>query len=180
MLRDGTSLRRQLIRFSPLVDTYDQKIFDKLELAIHSVVKGSLVVGIIQGVLTGIGFAIFDIPNPALWGSIAAIAALIPGIGTALVIVPGIIYSFFSGTMGATIGLAIWGVVAVGLIDNFLGPRLIERGVKVHQFLILLSVLGGITFFGPIGFIIGPLIVSLLYALLEIYKDSLEKRNGVN
>lgn len=183
MLRDGTSLRRQLIILSPLVDAYDQKIFDKLELAIHSVIKGSIVVGIIQGILTGIGFAIFGVPNPALWGSVAAVAALIPGIGTALVIVPGIIYTFFSGSVGATIGLAIWGLIAVGLIDNFLGPRLIERGVKIHQFLILLSVLGGLSLFGPIGFIIGPLVVSLLYALLDIYKDSVNnkiQKNGAN
>jgi predicted PurR-regulated permease PerM len=176
MLRDGRAFKRNLIMFSPLVDSYDERIFDKLENAIHSVIKGSLVVGLIQGILTGIGFYIFGVPNPALWGSVAAVAALIPGVGTSLVVVPGILFLFFSGTTGMAIGLTIWGLIAVGLIDNFLGPRLIEKGVRIHQFLILLSVLGGLTFFGPIGFILGPLILALLFALLEIYKDATSRK----
>ena len=174
-LRDGQELKRQLISLSPLGDDDDQRIFSKLEQAVYSIVAGSLAVGIIQGILTGIGFAIFGVPSPALWGSIAAVAALIPGIGTALVIVPAVLYLFFTGTTGAGVGLLIWGILAVGLIDNILGPILIKRGVKIHAFLILLSVLGGLVFFGPIGFVLGPMILALLFALLEIYRVSTKK-----
>jgi predicted PurR-regulated permease PerM len=170
LLRDGGKLKQDLILLSPLADDYDIKIFLKLKQAIRSVVVGSLVVGLIQGILTGIGFFIFGVPNPALWGSFAVIAALIPGIGTSLVIVPGILYLFFISTHLHALGMLIWGILAVGFIDNFLGPMLVNRGVHVHPFLILLSVIGGLSFFGPIGFIAGPLLVALLVALLEIYK----------
>lgn len=173
ILRDGKALKRQLISLSPLPDKQDEQIFTKLNQAVHSVVWGSLAVGLIQGVLTGIGFAVFGVPSPALWGSIAVIASLVPGIGTSLVLVPGVIYLFATGQTGQAFGLLAWGVIAVGLIDNFLGPILMKRGVHVHQFLILLSVLGGLSFFGPIGFIAGPLVLSLLFALLEIYKENL-------
>jgi predicted PurR-regulated permease PerM len=107
-----------------------------------------------------------------VWGSIAAVAALIPGVGTALVVVPGVLYLFFTGSTGYAIGLLIWGLLAVGLIDNLLGPLVVNRGIKIHPFIILLSVLGGLTFFGLVGFILGPLIIAFLFALLEIYKNS--------
>ncbi|NDB60707.1 AI-2E family transporter, partial [bacterium] len=87
LLRDGVKLKQDIIALSPLSDNYDEKIFSKLKLAIRSVVTGTLVVGMIQGFLTGLGFFIFGVPNPALWGSFAVLAALIPGIGTSLVIV---------------------------------------------------------------------------------------------
>jgi predicted PurR-regulated permease PerM len=169
-LRDGRELKRQIVQLSPLGDDDDNRIFKKLEKTIFSIFGGSIAVGIIQGILTGIGFAIFGVPSPALWGSIAAVSALIPGVGTSLVLVPGILYLLFTGSNGAAIGLLIWSVLAVGLIDNFLGPIFVNRGVKIHPFLILLSVLGGIIFFGPIGFVLGPIVLAFLFSLLEIYK----------
>lgn len=172
LLRDGGKFKRYFMIISPLADSYDERIFFKLKQAIRSIVVGSLVVGVIQGILTGLGFFIFGVPNPALWGSFAVLAALIPGIGTSLVIVPGVLYLFFVSTHMHAFGLLAWGIVAVGLIDNFLGPMLVNRGVQIHPFLILLAVMGGLSFFGPIGFIAGPLIVALLFALLEIYNSS--------
>lgn len=171
-LRDGKELKKQIISLSPLMDTDDERIFKRLEQAVYSIFAGSLIVGVIQGILTGIGFSIFGVPNPAVWGSIAAIAALIPGIGTSLIVVPGVLYLFFTGSTGMAIGLLLWGMLAVGLIDNILGPILINKGIKIHPFLILLSVLGGLIFFGAIGFILGPLILAFLFALLEIYRTS--------
>lgn len=174
-LRDGRVLKRQLIALSPLVDMDDERIIRKIEQAIYSVFAGSIIVALIQGILTGIGFMIFGVPNPALWGSIAAVSALIPGIGTALVIIPGIIYLFATGFTVHAIGLLVWGVVAVSLIDNILGPTLVNRGVQIHPFLILLSVLGGMIFFGAIGFILGPIVLALLFALLDIYRTSVRR-----
>lgn len=171
-LRDGMDLRRQLIVLSPLENVDDEHIFTKLEQAVRSVFAGSIAVGIIQGILTGIGFAIFGVPNPALWGAVAAIAALVPGIGTSLVLLPAILYLYFTGATTPAVGLLLWSVLAVGLIDNFLGPIFVNRGIKIHPFLILLSVLGGLIFFGPIGFVMGPITLAFLFSLLEIYKGS--------
>lgn len=170
LLRDGAKLRQAIIELSPLADTEDIAVVARLELAVHSVIRGSLMIAFIQGILTGIGFAFFGIPNSILWGVVAAFSALIPGIGTSLVLIPGVAYLFIIGaTMPAT-GLLIWSVVAVGLIDNFLGPKLVGRGMQLHPLVVLLSVFGGLTFFGPAGIFLGPLCTSLLFALLSIYQ----------
>lgn len=177
LLRDGDRLLHKLIQLSPLTDKYDNEIAHKLKVAVDSVIRGVVVIAIIQAILTGIGFAIFGIPNAILWGGVAMIGALVPGIGTAIVIVPGILYLFATGNAGAAIGLAAWGILAVGLIDNFLSPKLIGKGIRVHSFLVLLFVLGGIALFGPIGIILGPLALALLLALLDIYELSFEGLN---
>jgi predicted PurR-regulated permease PerM len=168
-LRDGNKLKSTIIKISPLEDSDDLIIFGKLEKTIHSVLLGSLMIAIIQGTLVSIGFTIFGIPNATLWGSLAVISALIPGVGTALIVIPAVIFLFLSGALPQALGLLMWGVVIVGLVDNLLGPRLLGRGTEIHPILILLAVLGGIGLFGPIGFLLGPLIVSLLLSLIEIY-----------
>lgn len=168
-LKDGLKLKDYFVALSPLPDSDDELIASRLSSSISAVIKGSLTVGLIQGLLTGIGFAIFGVPNPTLWGSVAAITALIPGIGTALVLVPGILFLFFTGNTFGTIGLLIWGVVAVGLVDNVLGPELVGKGMKLHPLAVFLSVLGGLVFFGPIGFLLGPLAMSVCLALIDIY-----------
>ncbi|MDP2691000.1 MAG: AI-2E family transporter [bacterium] len=166
---DGPRLKAAVMALSPLQDIHDKTIFNTLALAINSVMRGSITVALIQGFLTAIGFALFGVPNATLWGSVAAIAALIPGIGTALVLLPGVLFLFLSGETLFAVGLLVWGVIAVGMVDNLLGPKLVERGMKLHSFLILLSILGGIGFFGPLGLLLGPLVLSLLFALIEIY-----------
>jgi predicted PurR-regulated permease PerM len=120
-------------------------------------------------VLTAFGLWLFGFDRAVLWGLVAAFGALIPGVGTMIVFVPALIYLAFSGMYVQFVGVAVWGAVAVGLIDNFLGPYLMSRGNSMHPFLILLSVLGGIATFGPIGFIVGPVIMSLFKVLLELY-----------
>ena len=169
LLKDGKKFTATAINFSPLEDKYDRAILLKLKNTIHSVIQGSLLIAVIQGTLTGIGFAIFGVPSPALWGSVAAIGALIPGIGTALVIIPGILYLIITGGMAQAVGLAIWGGIAVGLIDNILLPKFMGSRARIHPLFILLSVLGGLALFGPSGFLLGPLVLSLLYGLGDIY-----------
>jgi len=170
LLKDGHTFAKTVTGLSPLADSHDRQIFSRLSLAINSIIKGSLLIALIQGVVTGIGFAIFGVPSATLWGSLAAIGALVPGIGTSIVIAPAVIYLFAIGNTGAAVGLIVWGAFAVGMIDNFLGPYLVGRGVRIHPLFILFAVIGGLEFFGPVGFILGPLLLSLLYALLDIYR----------
>ncbi|KAF0182778.1 MAG: hypothetical protein FD164_974 [Nitrospirae bacterium] len=169
LLKDGSRMKDAIIALSPLKKDQNEIILTKLELAVASVLKGNLEIAIIQGALTTVGFMVFGVPNAFLWGSVAAIAALIPGIGTAIVLTPAIIYLFYGGQDIAAIGLALWGMTAVGLIDNFLGPILVGRGAQIHPLLVFLSVLGGFAYFGPFGFLLGPLAVNFLLALLDIY-----------
>jgi predicted PurR-regulated permease PerM len=177
LLKDGGRLKAYLVETSPLADRDDEMIASRLESAVSASVKGSLTIGLVQGILTGIGFAIFGIPNAALWGSVAAVAALVPAVGTSLVIAPAILFLFLTGSTLGAAGLLAWGVTTVGLVDNLLGPRLIGRGMQLHPLVVFLAVLGGLSFFGPLGFFLGPLALSLCIALLDIY-SSLKEREA--
>jgi predicted PurR-regulated permease PerM len=175
IFKDGDKLRKILTHLSPLADEYDDIILNKLSITVNSVIRGSLLVALSQGILTGIGFLIFGIPTPAVWGAVAVICALIPMIGTSLVLIPGILYLFSVGATGAGIGLLAWGILVVGTVDNFMRPKLLEKGIHIHPFFILMSVLGGLEFFGAVGFLLGPLLLSLMFALLDIYKKEFKQ-----
>ena len=174
-LKEGPRIRQGLLWLSPFNDADDARILDRLGLTINSVVRGSLAVGLAQGIVASIGYVIFGVPNPLLWGLLTSIAALVPGIGTALVLTPAIAYLFIVGESVSALGLLAWGILAVGLIDNLLGPALIGRGVHLPSLVILLSVLGGLIFFGPAGIFLGPLSVSLLIALFALYAGAGKK-----
>ncbi len=168
LLRDGVRLKQYLIELSPLRDTDDEQIVSKLETAVNSVVKGKLAIAGIQGVLAGIGLAIFGVPNPVVWGLVAMVVSLVPPVGTALVLVPAIAYLAISGALAPAIGLTLWSV-GVSVTDNLLGPRLMSSGTELHPLLVLLSVLGGLVLFGPVGLFLGPLTIALLLALLSLH-----------
>jgi predicted PurR-regulated permease PerM len=170
MLRDGHTFREVIVRLSPLSDQYDNDIIDKVERAVNSVVRGSLFTSLIKGILASIGFAVFGVPHAILWGTITAIVSLLPGIGAGLTIIPAMLYLIVLDRVGASIGLGIWGLIVVGLVDNILMPIVVGKGFTVHPLLVLLSVLGGLAFFGPVGLFLGPLVIALFSALVEIYK----------
>lgn len=170
-IKDGNKLKDYLIALSPLDDANDEFIVTRLKAAVSAAMKGNLAIGLIQGALTGIGFAIFGVPNPVLWGGVAVVAAFLPGIGTALVITPAVIFLFLTGNSFGGVGLLIWGVIAVGMVDNFLGPRLVGRGMQLHPLAVFIAVLGGMAFFGPLGFLLGPLAMSVCLALIDIYSS---------
>jgi len=177
--RDGKEFTRWLILVSPLPDKDDEKIFTRLAQSIRSVATGTILIALLQGVLTAVGLSIFGFDRAILWGAVAFFGALIPSVGTSIVWVPAILYSVFQGDFLVAIGASIWGVLAVGLIDNLLGPYLMSRGNNLHPFIILIAVLGGISLFGPIGLIVGPVIVTLFRVLLEIYGSYFVNSNHI-
>lgn len=178
MLKDGKWFVERLVRISPLPDAQDAQIMQRLSLAVRSVVLGTLTVALIQGILTSIGFFLFGIPQPVLWGSVAALGALIPGVGTSFVFIGAIIFALLGDMYVTAIGLLLWGVLAVGLIDNLLGPYLMGRGTELHPFMVLLSVLGGVMFLGPVGFLIGPVVLAFFSVLLELYTLHVKQRTS--
>lgn len=179
-IKDGNRLKNYLVILSPLDDTDDEFIVSRLKSAVSAAMKGNLAIGIIQGALTGVGFAIFGVPNAVLWGGVAAVAAFLPGIGTALVITPAIIFLFLTGNTFGGVGLLVWGVTAVGLVDNFLGPKLVGRGMQLHPLAVFIAVLGGLVFFGPLGFLLGPLAMSVCLALFDIYSSLKLKESQIS
>lgn len=170
-LKDGKYIRNAVSAMSPLPDEFDAQIMSRLERTVTSVVRGTLTVALIQGVLTGTGFALFGIPHATIWGAVAVVAALVPSVGTGLVLAPGVIYLVATGETAMALGLFIWGALAVGMIDNVLGPKLVGRGSEIHSFLILLSVLGGLSVFGPAGFLLGPVLLSLIVSFSQVLKE---------
>ena len=177
LFKDGDQLIETVMHLSPLPDKEDTKILNRLAQSVRSVLLGRLLLGLVQGILTTIGFMIFGVPQAVLWGMVASIAALIPAIGTSLVFIPTVAFLILGESYSAAIGVAVWGLVVVGLIDNLLGPYLMSRGAPMHPFFILISALGGLAVFGPVGFVLGPVIFSFFIALVEIYEDYISKRS---
>jgi predicted PurR-regulated permease PerM len=179
LLRDGRRLRDYLVRLSPLKDADDAHIVNRLSLAVNSVVKGKLAIAAIQGLLAGVGLAIFGVPNPVVWGIVAMVVSLVPPAGTAIVLVPAILYLIVVGSIPAAIGLGVWSL-GVTVIDNVLGPILMGGGTEIHPLIVLISVLGGLILFGPVGLFLGPLCMALLLALLSLYSDIVSGKRGVS
>lgn len=174
-LKDGAKWRKAIVVLSPLRDTDDEKIIARLTQAVNGVVLGSLFIALVQGVLMGLGLWIFNVPNGALWGVVAAVASLLPTFGTAFVSVPAVIFLLTIGNTTSAIGLIIWAVIVVGMVDNFLSPLIIGKKINIPSLLILFSVLGGISVLGPVGILVGPLTVSFLYTLISIYRNEFKQ-----
>lgn len=171
-LRDGDKLREVIIHLSPLRKADDELIFDYLNRAVNSIVKGAILLSLIQGVIAGIGFLIFGVPNAALFGALTFIASFIPGFGSALVLVPAAVYLYVTSSGSAALGMISWGIL-VGVVDNFIRPKIISSGTGMHPLLVLLAVLGGISMFGTYGLLMGPLLLSFLFALTDLYKKGI-------
>lgn len=168
-LRNALYVRARAIAWSPLPDSFDKEILEVLRDSVDAVLRGRFLVSIAHGFLIGIGFWIFGIGSPILWGFVGSIASLIPTIGTAIVTVPATIYLFANGHVGAGVGMLIWATVIVGLADNVLSAIILKRSIKINPLIILFSILGGIEFFGPIGFLAGPVLVSAFISVMRIY-----------
>ncbi len=176
--RDGKEFVKMIIKISPLPDREDEIIISRLAIALRSVVTGVVLLSIIQGVLAAIGFTIFGIDRAVLWGAVGAIISMLPGLGSMAVMIPGVAFLFFTGSVMNALGLGIWTIVMVVVVDNIIGPNLMNRGNNLHPFIVLLSVLGGVSTFGPLGFIVGPVIVTLFIVLLEVYNQYIAKEKG--
>ncbi len=178
LMLDGKRIKKYFNDIFPLSEEHENRLITRLEAAVNGVVKGQFLVALIQGSVATCGFLIFNVPNPFLWGMLTVLAALVPNVGTSLSLIPAILYLFISGQTGNAIGLAIWGVLAVGMIDNIVSPRLVGSRMQLHPLLVLLSVVGGLQLFGIIGFLLGPIIMAMFVALLEIYRTDLKKYLG--
>ncbi|MEK7161464.1 MAG: AI-2E family transporter [Patescibacteria group bacterium] len=174
-LRDSSKIKELFIKLSPLPANYEQELVAKVEGAIAGVVKGTFIIALLQGAVGVVGFLIFGLPQPLLWAAATVIASMVPTVGTALVIIPAVVYLFLTGHMPQAVGMIIWGVIVIGLVDNFASPRLIGKNLKIHPVLAFLSILGGLQLFGFLGFLFGPIIMAVLVALVDIYSKNLKK-----
>lgn len=176
-LADRDRLKANMLSLSPFQDSTDVSIIDRVALTIRAVVTGSLIVSVVQGILAGIGMTIFGVPGALIWAAMVIVAANIPFVGTSLILIPVVIYLLLISNVTGAVGMLVWAGVLVGMVDNFLKPFLVEGKTRMHPLLILLTILGGLQVFGPIGLIVGPAVLAALLALVELYKAGvLEKR----
>ena len=168
-LKDGRSILQKIFYYMPLRHEDEIRMLERFVSVTRATIKGSLLIGLIQGSLAGIAFYFAGIDGAAFWGTIMVVLSVIPGIGTALVWVPTVIYLYVIGSPVSATLLAIWCAGVVGTVDNFLRPRLVGRDAEMPDLLILIGTLGGLFFFGPIGFVIGPVVCGLFLTALDIY-----------
>jgi predicted PurR-regulated permease PerM len=172
LLRDGHQLIRKLISLIPIGDRIEIELFERFTSVARATIKGGLIVAVIQGGIGGLLFWFVGIPAAFLWGLLMIVLSLLP-IGSALIWVPTAITLFLQGQTFKAVSVLTVGILAIGLIDNFLRPRLIGKDSKMSDYLVMVSTLGGLAWFSITGFVLGPIIAALFVTCWEILgKDS--------
>jgi predicted PurR-regulated permease PerM len=178
LLRDGRQMMRRGIRLVPMQPSRKEELLHTLGGVTRAVVMGSLVTALVQGTLVGLGFGIAGLPSPLVFGAIGALASLIPIVGTSLIWIPGVVTLFAQGQTGWAIFLLIWSIVLVAGSDNVVRPMVISGNSNAPTLLIFMGLLGGVSLFGFAGVFMGPLILTLISALLK-FADEPEGLGGV-
>jgi predicted PurR-regulated permease PerM len=174
---EGEEILTQLSVISPLPKRYDREFMAQVKDVIDATFRGQLFTGLAQGLMTGIGLAIADVPGAWFWAAVASLLSLMPMVGAAAVWVPASIYLVISASMGGRpwwqpIFMIVWGMIPVSLIDNVVRPWAMRGKSQLPAIPLLIAVIGGLQAFGFVGLVIGPLVFSLLMSIFEIYKKS--------
>ncbi len=170
---DGEKFLRYLFRISPLPQRDDNTLFERFMSMSRATLRGSVIMGIIQGVLGGVAFFFLGIGSPVFWGLMMTFFSVIPLVGSAIIWLPMAIWLFVTGQVMSGLILVFVGTFVMGGFDNFLRPRLVGKNTAIHPVLILLGTLGGIVEFGAMGFIVGPIIISIFVTILEIFEKKI-------
>ncbi len=172
--RDGKAMLRRTAVLLPLHSDQTRRLFARVKDTLNATVYGTLTIAALQGALTGIGFWFLGITSPVLWAIVTALCALLPVIGTSIVLLPGISMLIFSGHWIKALILLAWGLAIVHPIDNLLRPQLIGSRTKLSTLFVFVALLGGLRAFGGLGVFIGPIILAVTLALFKFLRE--EKR----
>ncbi len=172
LLMDGPPMLRAVLSYLPLRDAEKEQMKDRFLAMTRATVKGTIVIGIVQGGMSGVAFWAVGIPDAIFWGVVMIVLSILPVVGGALVWVPACIVLLATGQFLKAALLAGFCSLVVGSVDNILRPRLVGRDTEMHDLMILFSTLGGIITFGPIGFIVGPILAGLFVTAWEIFGRS--------
>ena len=171
-LMNGRDLLDKILRLIPL-RLSEKKLFVESFFSVSkATIKGTLVIGIVQGGMAGMAFAVVGIQDALFWGTIMMVSSIIPAIGTALIWVPAVLYLLIIGNTASAIGLFLWCAIVVGMADNFLRPLLVGKNTQMPDLLVMLSTFGGLALFGAIGLIFGPVIAALFLSAARIYNST--------
>ncbi len=170
LLRDGGRLKAELRPVSPFSEQQERLVFEHLESTIKGALQAVIVVPVVQGVLAGVGFMLFGVPSPFVWGTAVILAATVPIVGSPLGWLPAVGYLLAHDQTGLAIGLGLYCLVVVSGSDNVVKPLLLRGSARIHPLLGFLSILGGVLAFGVFGFLIGPVVLSLVLSAIRIYR----------
>jgi predicted PurR-regulated permease PerM len=170
-LIDGKLLLDRILLYLPLEDRNERRLLDRFTSVTRATLKGTALIGVLQGGLAGVAFAVVGIEAAVFWGTVMAALSIIPALGSALVWVPAAIILAAGGSYLKAIGLTLFCGLIVGSLDNVLRPRLVGKDTQMHDLMIFFGTLGGIALFGLIGFIIGPIIAALFVTIWDIYGE---------
>jgi len=174
-LMEGDRLLAKMLYYLPLEDKAEQRLLEKFTSVTRATIKGTLIIGVIQGTLAGVAFAAVCIKGAVFWGTIMTVLSIIPAVGSGLVWFPAAVILLLGGHFTRAMGLMIFCGVLVGSLDNLLRPRLVGRDIQMHDLMILFSTLGGLAMFGVIGFIVGPIVAALFVSLWEFYGEAFKE-----
>ena len=166
---DGDRFLYYLLYYIPLNDDDESKLLARFLSVTRATLKGTAVIGVLQGGLAGTALALAGIPSALFWAVTMMFLSVVPGIGGAIVWVPATLYLFFMGEVLTAIVVGIFCAVVVGAIDNLLRPKLVGSDTQLHELMIFFSTLGGLLLFGFMGFVIGPIIAALFVTVWELY-----------
>lgn len=168
----GDALLVKILYFLPLRDEDERRLLQRLTSVTKATLKGTLIIGALQGMICGLAFALAGIYAPVFWGTLMAVASVIPAVGTALIWIPALIVLLVQGKFwGVAILVVLCGLVA-GNLDNLLRPRLVGKDTQMHELFVLFGTLGGISMFGILGIIIGPIIAALFITAWDLYGNA--------
>jgi predicted PurR-regulated permease PerM len=171
LFRDGQAIRRYAMQVLPLEPRQIERLFSEVGRSVIANMYGVLAVATAQGGLTGLAFLVLGLPSPVLWGLVAGLFSMIPLVGPPIVWVPASIYLAVSGSWGKAIILVALGAGVIGLADNFIRPYVVSGRVKLHPLLVFFALLGGAQSFGLMGLFIGPAVVAVTVALVELLRE---------
>lgn len=170
VIKDKEKLLSYLRSLSPFSKDVEKKLFKSSRGITISLIYGQIIIGIIQGILTGLGFFIFKVPNALVLTLVASLAGIFPIIGPAIIWIPVAIYLFIGGNIFQALGVIAFGVLA-SFSDNFIRPIIVSKKTNLPPSLILIGIIGGLLLFGILGIILGPLIIAYLLIILDVYRD---------
>ncbi|MDD3814561.1 MAG: AI-2E family transporter [Desulfocapsaceae bacterium] len=173
-LIDGKKLLSKILYYIPLENKDEQHLLQRFTSVARATIKGTLIIGIIQGALCGLGFALAGIPSPVFWGCLMAVLSIVPSVGTAIIWGPALLILILNKDIAAAVSVGIFCGLVAGNADNLLRPRLVGKDTAMHDLFILFSTFGGISMFGIIGIIVGPIIAALFVSIWEIYGESFQ------
>lgn len=170
-LVDGDRLLYYLLYYLPLNDEDEKKLLSRFTSVTRATLKGTAVIGFLQGGLAGIALWLAGIPSALFWAICMMLLSVVPGVGTAIVWIPAVIYLIVGGQYLTALLVGLFCAVVVGTVDNVLRPRLVGNDTQMHELMIFFSTLGGLLMFGFMGFVIGPIIAALFVTVWELYGD---------